>query len=314
MDFDVVIGNPPYNNDLYLDFVQAGYEALKPDGVMVMITPAKGLNGKGGEKNELFRSNIGPHTETICFYPCAQEIFDIRNLDGIAYYVVHKDKTFEKKHIINRSSRVKAFNNEADREIGGQLNNIAYNIKEKVKAAGEKRISLHSFEQSYNDVYEKDCKQSGKYEVISGGKVVGYVDKVPKHECDANTYRVAMQQMLGNGYYGMNGRTVGWNTMYVLKPNQVSTHNYMCIFKSSIDGCNNFISYFNTKLMRFLLMTALIGQSGSNEEAWRFVPDPGAFDHIFTDAELYQKYGLTQDEINIIESVIKERKYENSVP
>lgn len=45
-----------------------------------------------------------------------------------------------------------------------------------------------------------------------------------------------------------------------------------------------------------------------NKETWRFVPDPGKFDHIFTDQELYKKYNLTDDEINIIESVIKERK------
>lgn len=41
---------------------------------------------------------------------------------------------------------------------------------------------------------------------------------------------------------------------------------------------------------------------------WHFVPDPESFDHIFTDAELYKKYNLTLEEINIIESVIKERK------
>jgi hypothetical protein len=45
----------------------------------------------------------------------------------------------------------------------------------------------------------------------------------------------------------------------------------------------------------------------NNDESWRFVPDPGAFDHIFTDEELYKKYELTQNEIDIIESVIKER-------
>lgn len=45
-----------------------------------------------------------------------------------------------------------------------------------------------------------------------------------------------------------------------------------------------------------------------NERGWRFVPDPGECDHIFTDAELYEKYNLTEEEINIIESVIKERK------
>jgi site-specific DNA-methyltransferase (adenine-specific) len=44
------------------------------------------------------------------------------------------------------------------------------------------------------------------------------------------------------------------------------------------------------------------------DEMWRFIPDPGAFDHIFTDEELYEKYNLTEEEINIIESVIKERK------
>ena len=33
-----------------------------------------------------------------------------------------------------------------------------------------------------------------------------------------------------------------------------------------------------------------------------------AFDHIFTDQELYEEYNLTDEEINIIESVIKERK------
>lgn len=42
--------------------------------------------------------------------------------------------------------------------------------------------------------------------------------------------------------------------------------------------------------------------------SWQFIPDPGEFDHIFTDDELYQRYNLTQDEINIIESIIKERK------
>ncbi len=44
-----------------------------------------------------------------------------------------------------------------------------------------------------------------------------------------------------------------------------------------------------------------------NKETWRFVPDPGPFDHIFTDDELYKRYNLTQDKIDIIEAVIKAR-------
>lgn len=46
----------------------------------------------------------------------------------------------------------------------------------------------------------------------------------------------------------------------------------------------------------------------SSNDWWRFVPVSKAFDHLFTDQELYEEYTLTDEEINIIESVIKERK------
>ena len=43
---------------------------------------------------------------------------------------------------------------------------------------------------------------------------------------------------------------------------------------------------------------------------FRFVPAPpsGKFDHIYTDQELYEAFNLPQKYIDIIESVIKERK------
>ena len=68
------------------------------------------------------------------------------------------------------------------------------------------------------------------------------------------------------------------------------------------------MSYIDTKFIRFLAYLGKCGNSVRNVETWRFVPDPGKFDHLFTDQELYKKYALTQDEINIIESIIKERE------
>ena len=43
---------------------------------------------------------------------------------------------------------------------------------------------------------------------------------------------------------------------------------------------------------------------------WRFVPAPpsGKFDHIYTDEELYKAFNLPQKYIDVIETVIKERK------
>ena len=45
--FDVVIGNPPYNNDIYLDFVQVGHKLSNK--YSCWITPAK-WQAKGGAK------------------------------------------------------------------------------------------------------------------------------------------------------------------------------------------------------------------------------------------------------------------------
>lgn len=81
------------------------------------------------------------------------------------------------------------------------------------------------------------------------------------------------------------------------------------VFSSdSNDECESYVSYIDTKFVRFMFLMSYCRNTIDETGAWRFVPDPGAFDHIFTDDELYKKYNLTQDEIDLIESVIKERK------
>ena len=68
------------------------------------------------------------------------------------------------------------------------------------------------------------------------------------------------------------------------------------------------MSFIYSRFVRFLVLVGLTTQSILTPETWRYVPEPEAFDHIFTDTELYEKYDLTSEEIAIIESIIKERK------
>ena len=83
MQFDVVAGNPPYNNDAYLDFVTMGHLlARKYD---LWITPAK-WQAKGGQKNEDFRANIVPYMSKIVYYPDANDLYDIAEVDGISFF------------------------------------------------------------------------------------------------------------------------------------------------------------------------------------------------------------------------------------
>lgn len=100
----------------------------------------------------------------------------------------------------------------------------------------------------------------------------------------------------------------GMNPMNKIRPGCVPIGSYpiIALFNTEAEA-DSFISYTECKLIKFL---HFIGVNATTEtsEFWRFIPDPGKFDHIFTDEELYKKYNLTDEEINIIESVIKERK------
>lgn len=79
MKFDVVIGNPPYNNDVYLDFVTLSHQLSSQ--YTCMITPAK-WQAKGGEKNEKFRRDIVPYMSHIVYYPDCSDVFDITSWGG----------------------------------------------------------------------------------------------------------------------------------------------------------------------------------------------------------------------------------------
>lgn len=133
-----------------------------------------------------------------------------------------------------------------------------------------------------------------------------------------NKYNVIGTLMLSFG--GGSNRKTMWNTsgqlsvISELKLEEFNrlvlySNNFKCYFSSTNENeCKSFISYCNTRLIRFMVLIGVCGDSITNSETWRFVPAPDAFDHIFTDKELYEKYNLTEEEINIIESVIKERK------
>ena len=89
MKFDVVIGNPPYNKGMDLDFVDLGYKISNK--YTVMITPAKwqttaddysGCASKNINYKQ-FREMYVPHMSYVCFYPQSMEVFDIYQIDGI---------------------------------------------------------------------------------------------------------------------------------------------------------------------------------------------------------------------------------------
>lgn len=122
-------------------------------------------------------------------------------------------------------------------------------------------------------------------------------------------YKVFVNKLIGDATaIRADGKRIGMIKPRILGPNQVYTSNFgmLGVFDSKTEALS-MLSYFDTKFVRFL-MSAVVSGAGLTKQYFRWVPDPGKFDHIFTDEELYKKYSLTDDEIKVIESVIKERK------
>lgn len=266
MKFDVVIGNPPYNNDLYLDFVTLGHTlASKYD---CWITPAK-WQAKGGQKNEDFRKNIVPHMKNIVYYPDERNIFNIGCSGGITYYLVDK-QVYDIKHIINISDISWIKPAEMYRELYKCLNNTGYAFIQKTK----------------------------NYKKLNFG-----------HYREDKKYRFRFSKLFTDR--NIHEKNLVINPPYIENSNNVSelSSNYPIRFSSdNINEVKSFISYVYSKFARFLVLIGVCSTEMGSDYCWRFVPEPEAFDHIFTDEELYKKYNLTDEEINIIESVIKERK------
>ena len=92
--------------------------------------------------------------------------------------------------------------------------------------------------------------------------------------------------------------------MEILSPNQICTQSYLVICPSKNSGeVENTYTYLRTKFVRFLILQTLVGMNISISN-FQFVPWVD-FSHPWTDEMLYEKYKLTQEEIEFIESMIR---------
>ena len=133
MKFDVVIGNPPYNKGMDLDFVNLGFDLSSK--YCCMITPAKWQTAEADQRLSSkmtyreFRKKLVPHMSYICFYPDASDVFDIGLKGGISYFLLLKQQN-TKSVVKNIMTSQKYFNGIVERDIrnGATLLNIGNEI------------------------------------------------------------------------------------------------------------------------------------------------------------------------------------------
>lgn len=325
MKFDVIIGNPPYQlsiNEagkglgaipLYQKFIEQSVK-LKPK-YLTMIIPARWYAGGVGLDDFRYKMLNNKHIKYIVDFTDSKDCFPGVDINGgICYFLMdfqyegnclYKNYTNGKMSISNR--------NLSEFDIFVRRNE-AVSIIHKVLQLKEKTLSstggcspqtpyglLSTFvgNNTYSDYYNCAVLGSKGWSYINSNDVLKSNETI--------TMWKPMISKLSSEHAGnpdKNGMYRVLSRMEILKPYQICTQSYLTICPShSIIQAQNTYSYLKTKFVRFLLLQTLVGMNLSINN-FRFIPWQD-FSKPWTDAELYAKYKLSQDEIDFIESMIR---------
>ena len=94
------------------------------------------------------------------------------------------------------------------------------------------------------------------------------------------------------------------STPFLGEPDSISSETYLCIgpFDTKAEA-ESALSYLSCRLTRLLILLHKPSQD-TTRKVYTFVPTQ-QWTQRWTDAELYQKYGITDDEIDFIEKVVR---------
>lgn len=291
MKFDLVIGNPPYNKGMDLDFVDLGYKIS--DQYTVMITPAKWqtaeVNQKVSSKNinyGQFRQMYVPHMKYVCFYPDCKDVFNIMQADGISWYLIDKLHTYDKCTVVNKLNANKVIDSVSERNLCDS--NTLFN-------AGDEIIKYIG---KYNNFTFPDCDY-GRFRVFTN-------NHAPGGALYAFSPTASSIHIIGKSYL------LDTHTKRLAFGETSLPDDAVAVYASDdLSECQSFISWLKTKFVRFFVAVNISKLAPMMcNECFKLVPAPpsGKFDHIYTDEELYKAFNLPQKYIDVIEAVVKERK------
>ena len=320
MQFDVIIGNPPYqlsngeSSDIpiYQHFV-AQAKTLDPK-YLCMVIPARWM--AGGKWLDEFRANMlaDRALKVLVDYPVASDVFpsvDIKG--GVCFFL--RDKAHHGKTNIT-SVRGNSTVGPIERDLGEfdvlVRDATAVSILHKVLpdlalplseiTSGQTPFGLLSNFSSFSKT-----RKSGLVRLyMQGGDHDRWVDPtfVVRNAELINKWKV-LAPKAGPGNSGGHvipdmvlGRPV------IAEPKSVCTQTYLVIGPlASKAECESLASYQRTRFLRFLVSLRKPSQD-ANRGVYRWVPQQ-TWDREWTDNILYKKYKLTPVEIEFIEMMIR---------
>lgn len=288
--FDIIIGNPPYNEELtsvgakplYNKFIE--YYVNKCD-LLSFIVPSRWFaGGKGLDK---FRVMMINRTDIIYVkhYDDACKIFgntvDIKG--GVNYFLIDKNynglcdyngvkvkfNTFDiilDNKYYSLVNKLLKFNNITDLYLGRY-----YGIESNDKRLNDNNNNIKCY--------------------VSQQK--GFIKYINKNEIkkDYNFFKV----ITARAAFGGNS---GFGNIFIGNINEVHTGSYISFKVSNEDEAKSLLSYMKCKLPNFMLSLRKISQD-INETTCKWIPLP-PLNKKWSDDEIYKYFKLTEDEIKLI--------------
>lgn len=317
MKFDVIVGNPPYQlsdggaqasaSPLYHLFVQQA-KKLNPR-YLTMIIPARWY--AGGKGLDEFRDEMlhDSRLRVIHDFFDASECFpSVEIKGGVCYFLWDRDNkglckvfTHEKGEITSIADRPLL---EKDTDIFIRYNkaiSILHKVLSKKETSFSSIVSSRKpFGLPTNFVDYKTTWFDGSVKIYAN-KNQGFVDlsKIEKNRGLIKKYKLFIPKAIGSG----DIRTDRLKPI-IAEPNTCCTETYVVIGPfEDLTRTKNAISYIETNFFHFLLGLKKITQDATLK-VYQFVPLQD-FNEPWTDEKLYKKYGLTQEEIDFIEAMIR---------
>lgn len=315
MTFDVIIGNPPYQLEdggarasakpIYHLFVEQA-KKLNPR-FLTMIIPARWY--AGGKGLDEFRDMMLNDDRVRCLvdYFDATDCFPGIDISGgVCYFLWNRDN---RGKCIVRNIKGKE-SNETERYLSEYSSFIRFNravtIMNKINNRKEKAFSIQissrkPFGIETNARINKE-KQNNSV-LIYAYPDNGYISKA---QIVLNKAWVDEFKVLISYAYGERGDFpyLVLGKPFIGEPNSCCTETYLVIGPFATRKiCENVVSYIKTKFFRFLVLLRKNTQHATSK-VYQFVPLQD-FSKPWTDEELYAKYGLTENEIAFIESMIR---------
>lgn len=321
MKFDVIVGNPPYqlsdagdstgSSPIYHTFVEQA-KKLNPR-FLSMIIPSRWF--AGGKGLDHFRDTMlkDRRISRLVDYPVASDVFPgVKVIGGVCYFLWERDYIGP----CGVTTRMNGMDDTMSRPLD-QFDtfvrfNKAISILEKVRVkkypsmsdqvSRQKPFGLRTF-----------VRPTGKGTItLYANKTVG---KIEKSTITSGTEMLGLWKILISRGYGEGGETRDYPRMIIGKPvvappSSACTETYLVAgaYKTETEA-QNLSSYLKTKFLRFLV-GLLKNTQDTTKNRFLFVPLM-PMTKVWTDKKLYAHFGLSDDEIAFIESMVRPMELEN---